>query len=652
MSLFSKRNWCERQSLTEGFCPRNRRHRAPIALVILALLGTSHCLPQISITNSKHNLSAQGPGTIKAESEGQVCIFCHTPHRSSSIAPLWNKQPTSASYTLYSSDYLTSLSYPAPEQINQKSKLCMSCHDGTVAIGYVYNLAGGGGPGTISMQQSGTPITTMPTNAGGYLGTDLTDDHPVGFFYDAAKDQELVNRAWPWNTPIRLDPDLSTGKVECISCHEPHNNQYSKFLRISNTDAAVCKFCHNKTNFTTSIHDISTSSYTPPGDTATTVGERACLACHKPHSGAGKPYALSGIEQNTCYNGTNTGCHGASALQAANRIEPELQKIWSHPTNTTNGLHKDISGGEAASQLGSSNRHAECQDCHNPHQAQQAVTKATRGALRISAALRGSWGVEPAWPAPTTSMTNNNLTWSAPTVYSKVMNPTDEYQVCLKCHSGYVSLPVGKRDIAAEINYQYKSYHGIVPGGTTNTYVTPTTANEPWGSNKRVWCSDCHGSESSSSPQGPHGSTNSGVGPGTSNSDKLLVATIQSDATNGTPLCLVCHKVTSYWTGATGSRYGEHGFGNHLKIEGCFACHMWDYSSTPATGGNSGKINAHGWNKRWYWREGATNTLGSGQMVDSFNGGYLADIDYLTPKCWTETSNCQHSGGRTTNTWR
>jgi len=617
------------------------------------LVSAPPCLAQVSITASKHNLSVAGPGTIKAESEGQVCIFCHTPHRSNAVAPLWNKQPTSASYTLYSSDYLTSRSYPAAEQINQKSKLCMSCHDGTVAIGYVYNFPSGGGSGTISMLQSGNPITTMPTNAPGHLDIDLTDDHPVGFFYDTSKDPELVStRGFPWNTAVKLDPDASNGKVECHTCHEPHNNQYSKFLRISNTDATLCKFCHNKTNFSTSIHDISTSAYTPPGDTATTVGEKACLACHKPHSGGGKPYVLAAVEQNTCYNGTNIGCHGSSATSATNRIGPELQKTWSHPTNTTDGLHKDVSGGESAGELGSANRHAECQDCHNPHQAQQTAVRVTRGAIRISAALKGTWGVEPTWPTPSTTMTNNDNALVTPTVFTKVTDPTDEYQVCLKCHSSYVSLPGGKRDIAAEINPQYSSYHGIVPGGTTNTYVNTTTANEPWGTNKRVWCSDCHGSESTTSPQGPHGSTNNGIGPGTSNSDKLLVATIASTEANATPLCLVCHKTASYWTGATGSRYGEHGFGSHTRIEGCFACHMWDYSSTPATGGNSGKIVAHGWNKRWYWREGATSTLGSGQLVNSFMGGYMADINYVTPECWTETANCQHSGGKTTNAWK
>ncbi len=533
-----------------------------ILLTLLCILPPAFA--QTSITTSKHNLSTSGTGTIKAESETQVCIFCHTPHRSNTVAPLWNKQPTSAGYTLYSSDYLTSRSYPAPEQINQKSKLCMSCHDGTVAIGYVYNVPGASGPGTISMQESGSPITTMPTGAAGHLDTDLTNDHPVGFFYNTTQDPELVVRAWPWNTAVKLDPDASNGKVECHSCHEPHDNQFTKFLRMSNTNAALCTQCHSKTNYSVSIHATSSASYTPPGGSATTVAEWSCRNCHKAHSGAGKPYILAAVEQNTCYNGTNTGCHGSSATQVSNRINPEMQKTWNHPSNTTDGLHKNISGGESAAQLGSTNRHAECQDCHNPHQAQLSVTKATRGALRISAALKGTWGVEPTWPAAPTTMTNNDITWATPVVYSKVTTPTDEYQVCLKCHSGYVSLPGGKRDIAREINPNYASYHGIVPGGVTNTFVNTTTANEPWGTNKRVWCSDCHGSETSTSPRGPHGSTLNNAGPGIANSDKMLIATIQSSAGTSTPLCLVCHKSTSYFSGNTGSNYSEHNRGNHI----------------------------------------------------------------------------------------
>ncbi|MFZ1730790.1 MAG: cytochrome c3 family protein [Bacteroidota bacterium] len=627
----------------------NTPKKISIYIALLCLSGGS-VFAQSSIINTKHNLSAGSSATIHAQTEQQVCVFCHTPHHASTTAQLWNRSQPTTSYTLYTSDYLTSLSpsYPSVTQPGSKSKLCLSCHDGTIALGTLLNVPGPTMGGTVTMANS---VTTMPLTSPGLIGSNLANDHPVGMGYDPNSDQELVTRAWPWTSKVQLDPNASTGKVECVTCHNPHNNTYSPFLQMSNANAGLCTFCHTKTNFSTSIHRTSNVAYTPTGGSATTVGEWSCRSCHKSHSAGGSMYILKGSEQLSCYDGSGTGCHGQNA-PVARRIETELSKTWNHPTNSTNGLHKDLSGGESATDLGSSNRHAECPDCHNPHQAEPNVAKASRGALRISGTLKGVWGVEPTWPTPLTSMTNNDVTFSTPTTFTRVANPIDEYQVCLKCHSGYVTLPAGKRDIAKEINPNYASFHGIVPGGTTNTYVTTTTTNAPWGANKRVWCSDCHGSESTSSPAGSHGSTLNNSGPGTSNTDKMLVATIQSSAASMTPLCLVCHKSTSYFTNDTGSNFQDHSKNDHHVAEGCFACHMWDHAGTTLnTGGNSEKLYVHGLNKRYYWRESGTAlTAGTQQMANRFLSGYVSDVNFTTRRCWTDqTSNvrgCEkHRGG-------
>lgn len=494
-------------------------------------------------------------------------------------------------------------------------------------------------------------VTTMPTGSAGDIGASLSDDHPVGIGYDTNSDPELVSRSWPWTSTVLLDPNTSSGKVECVTCHNPHNNTFAPFLQMSNANAGLCTFCHVKTDYSISVHRTSNMSYTPPGSSATSIGEWSCRACHKSHSGGGSPYNLKGVEQQSCYDGTGNGCHGQNA-PPARRIETELAKTWSHPTNSINGVHKNKAGGESASELGSSNRHAECTDCHNPHQAQKGVGKNGRGNLRISATLKGVWGVEPTWPAPTTSTTNNDVVLSTPTTYTRVNTPVDEYQVCLKCHSGYVTLPAGKRDLAKEINPGYASYHGIVPGGTTNTYVSTTTTNAPWGANKRVWCSDCHGSDSPSSPEGPHGSNLNNSGPGTSNVDKMLIATIRSTASSMTPLCLVCHKSSSYVTGSNGSNFDRHDKDDHHVTEGCFACHMWDHAGTTlTTGGNSEKLFVHGMNKKYYWREGGTSlTAGTRVMADRFLSGYVSDVNFSARRCWTDeldnNRGCDiHAGG-------
>ena len=143
--------------------------------------------------------------------------------------------------------------------------------DGTVALGAVYNY--NGQAATVEMANN---VTTMPEGAAGNLGTSLVNDHPVGYVYDPSKDPELVARAWPWQTPIKLDPDQSNGTVECHSCHDVHDDSYGHFLRIANTNAAVCTFCHTKTGWQASGHKTSIEQYLPPGGSSTTVGEWAC----------------------------------------------------------------------------------------------------------------------------------------------------------------------------------------------------------------------------------------------------------------------------------------------------------------------------------------------------------------------------------------
>ena len=60
------------------------------------------------VANTPHNLSVDGPGTVTATSETQICIFCHTPHGATNSpgAPLWNRALSGATYTTYSSSSL------------------------------------------------------------------------------------------------------------------------------------------------------------------------------------------------------------------------------------------------------------------------------------------------------------------------------------------------------------------------------------------------------------------------------------------------------------------------------------------------------------------------------------------------------------------
>ena len=477
--------------------------------------------PQVTskMLNTKHNLGLGGSGNIKAKSERDICVFCHTPHVPKQYAAeeLWNHKRSGETYTLYSSEYLTSINYDAPNQPKERSKLCLSCHDGTIAIGAVYNDKGG--EATIEMANS---VTTMPTDAPGYIGTNLANDHPVGYVYDAAKDPELVARSWPWGTPMKLDPDASNGTVECITCHEPHDDTNGKFLRVSNANAGMCTFCHNKTGWSDASHRTSMQSFTAPDSSLTTVGEWACRSCHISHNGEGVPYLLTKSEENTCYS---SGCHGSTTPGVNTKnIESAMMKTYGHPTNSVTGKHRNP---DDETSLDSPNRHAECQDCHNGHRAKKGLHEA--GTNAVSGPLLGVAGVIPVWSS----------NWMQPASYTPVKPAVMEYQICMKCHSSnafgivpdgvtstLTSSGVNSTDQAMEFSPMNKSSHPVVSGSSSHTGASAPKALDAsqmtlaWSTvgTQTMYCSDCHGNDdatSSSVPQGPHGSNQKSMLTGT-----------------------------------------------------------------------------------------------------------------------------------------
>src|SRR5215467_12375033 len=84
-------------------------HFAPLCLcafVPFLLCIASASAQTTSIVGSLHNLSASGRGYIRAATEQEICIFCHTPHNAAPIQPLWNRNVPVNAYTVYSSNSL------------------------------------------------------------------------------------------------------------------------------------------------------------------------------------------------------------------------------------------------------------------------------------------------------------------------------------------------------------------------------------------------------------------------------------------------------------------------------------------------------------------------------------------------------------------
>jgi cytochrome c553 len=115
------------------------------------------------------------------------------------------------------------------------TQMCLSCHDGTVTLGNLYNGPNGGAASTASV--TGNAL----------FGTDLSNDHPINIDYDTAlsgTDGELYDPATNAATAALLD----SGQVQCASWLDPHNVTAGEqpFLSMNNTNSALCATCHIK----------------------------------------------------------------------------------------------------------------------------------------------------------------------------------------------------------------------------------------------------------------------------------------------------------------------------------------------------------------------------------------------------------------------
>ncbi len=192
------------------------------------------------VANTVHNLSTSGPGVVKSSTETEICIFCHTPHSAEPVEPLWNHDVSAvADYIAYWTPTLDA--YPseaaAPEP-NGYSKLCLSCHDGTIALGAVRSRSA-------DISVSGTVANPR--------GNDLSGEHPMSFVVTDALIATNNAKDSPLNplTAMQTDPDVhldSLDRVQCTVCHDPHDNSndatsgYPFWPKA--TFSEVCQVCH------------------------------------------------------------------------------------------------------------------------------------------------------------------------------------------------------------------------------------------------------------------------------------------------------------------------------------------------------------------------------------------------------------------------
>lgn len=535
--------------------------------------GAANVQGQQNVAGSLHDLTV--PGNSKSPG---VCTYCHAPHHTAPInVGLWNHQLSSSQYQFY-----TSSTYKEGTPVlasNSPSRLCLSCHDGTVALGSTYN--------------SNAPLPTKRSlSSAGNVGTDLRTDHPFAFG-TWVRDNSLLDVLF--STTPRATANsavtLPNGEIECTTCHEPHiqniDSKRAEFLVVNNANGTMCQACHdvNKpspnvlSGWLTSAHALAATTEGASVTGYRSVGEGACMNCHTPHGGSSDRLLRSGEEQ-ACFT-----CH-------ANKSSSSLwAQVWIGNGDPTKFMHPVQAPGHDPNEnllAASTPRHAKCWDCHNLHAAKTSSPSMPPAA---ESALAQATGIN-AGGSPVTAV--------------------NEYEVCFKCHADsankpqttpgynkYGYMPVRQVD-ATNVRLDFNSpfaRHNV----TQARSGAMTPADRPAilkldGSQGRalsggyLYCTDCHNSDNAtvsggSGPNGPHISAFEHLLERRYDMNRapavqtMMVMSLNVPVGGGDPLagpfavCNKCHNVAQLLTPAGDTVFRHHA--SHVVGGGisCAVCH-------------------------------------------------------------------------------
>lgn len=506
---------------------------------LLIVLGISTVLNAQSMFNTRHNLSIYGTGTVKATEETEICIFCHTPHNSKPVSPLWNRNDPGSTFTLYNSSTMVA----SPGQPTGASLMCLSCHDGTIALGSVINKAS-----IITFANT----VNMPIGSSN-LSTDLRNDHPISFVYDAG----LATANGQLKNPGSIGPQvkLKNNQLQCTSCHDAHTNIYTDFLVATTENSNLCNACHQKTYWTTSSHNTSVKTWNStapnpwPYTPWTTVAQNACENCHNPHNSGGLKRLLKyQTEEDNCFD-----CHNGNV--ASKNVQAEFAKTYRHNVYGYTGTHDPTEDGIPTT------KHVECADCHNAH----AAKSQTASAPSVKGANLGVVGI------------NQSGT---------VVNPaTNEYEICYRCHSGNAvtgaatTRKIIQNDLRLEFDPGNPSFHPIAAVGQNSN--VPSLIN-PLTTSSMIYCTSCHASNEPSAPAGPHGS----IYPQILKLEYQKGSTTESAAAYA--LCYSCHSRTSILADVSFKEHDVHVRGADIPCNDCHSPH--GISSTQGNSTNNSNL--------------------------------------------------------------
>jgi len=190
-------------------------------------------------------------------------------------------------------------------------------------------------------------------------------------------------------------------------------------------------------------------------------------------------------------------------------IETELKKNYRHPILESKGLH---SSKERLPETDARTpRHADCVDCHSPHQ----VSSENK-----FAGIKGKQ------------------------IGNIVADISKEYELCYRCHSDSANLPGLSINKRVEFSTMNPSYHPVEAEGRNLAVISLL---KPYREKRispseisTITCSDCHGNDDPAGPRGPHSSNYQYI-----LKDNYSTRDNESESFFAYSLCYRCHNRSS-----------------------------------------------------------------------------------------------------------
>lgn len=556
-------------------------------------------------TLGMHNMSVTSGSSVTTQ--GSLgCTFCHAPHSGvGGNTPLWNQTLSTQTYTPYTSTTYKQQGSAQPI-LGKATSLCLSCHDGTVAIGQTAAY------GTI-------PATGTLNNLDAF-GTNLGGSHPFNLVLPIKDAPDLA--ASLASQGITADPaqavKLVAGNVECTSCHNAHvqgiDTVAQKFLVRDSSNGQMCFACHDPNRvitgqinplagWTGSVHSVATNQVAGTANVGSypTVASNACSSCHMEHNASGparlmRPAtpAAPGLDPSTqdCIT-----CHSGPG-----NISPVAPNVYSEFAKISHLLPNGTNGHDAAEPaVLNNNRHATCVDCHSPHNGNPLALFSAPPAIRPP---------------------QNGVTGVSGIDGITVLTPADnQYESCFRCHG----TSVGKQVL---IKYGYLPTRLVFSGDALNLvpqfspnsnsshpvthdrsspFPQPSLLANMMNQNgtasarlmgTRIFCTDCHDSDDNrefggTGPNGPHGSSYPHILE--RNYQFAQAATPGGTVTNNYPnpdtspqgpyaMCAKCHDLNNILANASWTQHSRHISQDGFSCSACHTAHGVSASSGSVSG--------------------------------------------------------------------